>query len=96
MSGRTLYKGTISSTGIETTSTPNEVLDFKADGEEVRSFAIVNEGPAVMNIKVNGESNSHYLKPGESWATDQMRVDQILIAESGSNYRYSGLTANPE
>lgn len=83
------YVGTLSSNGIQTTSSANYEIIFD-ENKSVSDLTIIAEGND-LQIKLNNESNIHYLKVDEILNITDMIVEKITILPSGVKYRYDAM-----
>jgi len=82
------HQGTVSSNGIETSPGANHEIIFEAP--IILNFLEVFAESADMNIKINDETNSHFLKRGEGKRFTEIQITKLTIVESGVDFRFSG------
>ncbi|AGK97406.1 hypothetical protein [Clostridium pasteurianum] len=83
MLGKPLYTGTRSSNGIETTAQANTLIDFIPRLIDLKFIAVT-----ACSVKINNESNAHYLRVNDVLELKNFPINSITIAESGAQYIY--------
>ena len=91
------HQNTRSSNGVVTTPGANHEIVFgtvDAEGKPlsgvVLNFLEIFADSADMNVKINDESNSHFIKNGEGKEFSEIQIIKLTIIEAGVDYHFSG------